>query len=311
VNDTEQLIKEALGKLAERTPHPGPTLNALRRKHKRQRNNIFLIATAGVAAVAVLIFAGVIASDRYTPPTGNDAAAALVPGTGQGVVALKYSPHWLPEGFAETLRAANPDGTTARVWTTANAPQVDAPRIELDSGLDYRGGLAEWQDAAVRGLKARVQVSGTSAVVEWKAQDTLVVQVVGVTDPKETALRVADSVRADSNVTFQAPFRVKDKHANEFKGTSPGDWSARLSPAPVDVTVSSATPDFTGKKTSPVTVRGRQGVVLFDGRAVAVQEGGVWISATSTGDKSVEDLVAAINDVTMTPNVDTGWIGKK
>jgi hypothetical protein len=312
VNDTEQLIKEALGKLAERTPHPGPTLNALRRKRKRH-GNVFFIATAGIAAVAVLIFAGVIASDRYTPPNSNDAAAALIPGNGQSV-ALKYSPHWLPDGFVETLRAAN-EGTTARVWVpsdaSADAPLVDGPQVQVSSGTVYVSAPAGWQDTTVRGLKARVQEHAGRAIVEWKAQVTLVVQVSGMDRLKETALRVADSVRADSNATFQAPFKVKDEQANEFRGTGPGDWSARLSPAPVDVTVSSRMPDLTGKQTAPVTVRGKQGVLL-EGHVVVVQEGNLWISAQSTvPGKPVEDLVATVNDVQIASNFDTGWIRKR
>jgi hypothetical protein len=314
VNDTEQLIKEALGKVAERTPHPGPTLNALRRKRKRNHRNVFLIATAGMAAVAVLIFAGVIAGDKYTPPRGNDAAAVLMSGNGQNV-ALKYAPHWLPDGFVETLRAANDDGTTTRVWMLPDAPanplSGDGPRVQLSSGTKYADGTDGWQDATVRGLKARVKEFAGQAVVEWKAQVTLVVQVGGLDRLKETALRVADSVRADSNAVYQAPFKVKDKHANAFHGTGPDDWTAQLSPAPVDVTVLSRAPDLSGKQTAPVTVRGKQGV-LVDGREVLVQEGGLWITAMSIEPgKTVDDLVATVNDVEIAPGLDTGWIRKK
>ncbi|RAS69129.1 hypothetical protein C8D87_1021207 [Lentzea atacamensis] len=313
MNDTEQLIKEALGKVAERTPHPGPTLNALRRKRKRHHRNVFLIATAGMAAVAVLIFAGVIASDKYTPPRGNDAAAVLMSGNGQNV-ALKYVPHWLPDGFVETFRAADNDGTT-RVWmlsdATANPLSGDGPRVQLSSGTNHADGPDGWQDATVRGLKARVKEFAGQAVVEWKAQVTLVVRVSGLDGLRETALRVADSVRADSNAVYQAPFKVKDKHANAFHGTSPDDWTAQLSPAPVDVTVFSRAPDLSGKQTAPVTVRGKQGVLL-EGREVLVQEGGLWIAAMSTEQgKTVDDLVATVNDVEIAPDLDTGWIRKK
>jgi hypothetical protein len=311
VNDTEQLIKEALGQLAERTPHPGPTLNALRRKRKRQRNNIFLIATAGMAAVVVLIFAGVIASDRYTPPNPNDAAAALVPDNATG--ALKYQPHWLPTGFTETLRAAH-DGKTTRVWVPsdapADAPQIDGPNIQLSSGQGYGGRADGWQDTTVRGLNARVQVNGSTAIVEWKAQETLVVQVQDVGDSRDTALRVADSVRADSNATFQAPFKLKDRQADVFSGSSPGDWRAKISAEPIEVTVTSRAPFAFGTQTSPVAVRGKTGTV--DGSTVWVQEGDLWIRATSLEPgKSVDELVAAVNDVELASNVDTGWIRKK
>ncbi|SFR10707.1 hypothetical protein SAMN04488564_103452 [Lentzea waywayandensis] len=311
MNDTEQLIKDALGQLAERTPHPGPTLNALRRKRKRQRNNIFLIATAGMAAVVVLIFAGVIASDRYAPPNANDAAAALTPG---GTGSLKYQPHWLPDGFAEALRAAH-DGSTARVWVPADAspeaPHADGPRIQLASGQSYEGGTSQWQDTTVRGLKARVQVNGGTAVVEWKAQDTLFVQVQDVGDPRETAMRVADSVRADSDTNFQAPFTWKGKSADEFSGSSPSDWRAKATVAEIEVGVTSRTPNYSGAPTTPVTARGKQGVVV-DGRVVAVQEGSLWITAISYGaTKPVDELVAAVNAVEIASNFDTGWIRKK
>ena len=311
MNDTEQLIKDALGQLAERTPHPGPTLNALRRKRKRQRNNLFLIATAGMAAVVVLIFAGVVASDRYTPPNPNDAAAALVPGNATG--ALKYQPHWLPAGFTETLRAAH-DGKTTRVWVPseapADAPQSDGPNIQLSSGQGYAGRADGWQDTTVRGLSGRVQMNGGTAIVEWKAQETLVVQVQDVGDPRATALRVADSVRADSNATFQAPFKLKGRQADVFSGSSPGDWRAKISAEPIEVTVTSRAPSSFGTQSTPVTVRGKNGIV--EGSTVWVQEGGLWISAVSLEPgKPVDELVAAVNDVELASNVDTGWIRKK
>ncbi|RDI33284.1 hypothetical protein [Lentzea flaviverrucosa] len=313
MNDTEQLIKEALGQLAERTPHPGPTLNALRRKRKRQRNNIFLIATAGMAAVVVLIFAGVVASDRYTPPNPNDAAAALVPGNATG--ALKYQPHWLPEGYVETFRSVH-DGKALRAWVPVSAP-ADAygggPSIALSSGEAHPGISAKWRDVTVRGLKARMQVSGERAVVEWKAQDTLSVLVDRVTDPETTARRVADSVRADSNAIFEAPFKVRGNQPTVFSGTSPVAWSATFSPGrgPFEVTVSKRKPEFGSAPTTPVTVRGKQGVVV-GGATVAVQEGDLWITATShPADKPDDEIVAVVNDVELASNVDTGWIRTK
>ncbi|MET9232026.1 hypothetical protein [Lentzea sp. NPDC003310] len=312
MNDTEQLIKEALGQLAERTPHPGPTLNALRRKRKRQRNNIFLIATAGVAAVAVLVFGGLVASDRYAPPLPNDAAAALTP---SAPGALKYQPHWLPDGFVETFRSAN-DGSTERGWVPANAPADGyggGPSVTLSSGQGSSSQIGEWRDVTVRGLKARVQASGEQAVVEWKAQDVLVVRVDRVADPEGTALRVADSVRADSNAVFEAPFKVKGKPAVVFSGTSPGEWNARYSPGrgPFEVTVGKSKPETGDAPSVPVEVRGKQGVIVGGGTLV-VQEGDLWITVSSSpADKPDAEIVAMANDVEIASNVDTGWIRKK
>ncbi len=307
MNDTEQLIKEALGKLAERTPHPGPTLNALRRKRKRNRS-VFMIATVGMAAAVVLIFAGVIASDRYSPPNGGDAAAALMPGKGD--VVLKYQPHWLPEGFVEGFRGVD-GGSVVRTWVPADAPETaaagDGPSIRVSSGMSVAE-TTGFDEVIVRGLKGRIQVIEQlqAAEVEWKAQDTLVVSVSGFGDARETALRVADSVRADAKVVYQPAFRLDDKPASEMGGIGPQDWFARMSMHPALIQVSPRTPQFDGTQT-PLTVRGKPGFLAHGN--VAVQDGNVWIVAT--GDRPVDELVKAVNEVELVPNLDTSWVRKK
>lgn len=301
MNDTEQRIKEALGLLAERTPHPGPTLNALKRKRKRQRNNIFLIATAGVAAVAVLVFGGLIASDRYAPPLPNDAAAALVQDDGTGVP-FKYAPHWLPDGFVESLRATNTAPT--RVWGPAGATPYSNPSVVIRAHgemPDVRG----WDPARVRGLEAWVQVRGDAATVVWKAQDVLDVSVNGVGGAREVALRVAESVRADAKITHTPPFKLEGRYAELVRGTAPDSWHSSLAWNAVSVQVATAKPELPAPN-EPVTVRGKQGV--RNGNTVAVQDGGLWISATAS-DWS-EELVELVNKVEIVDRPDTGWIGK-
>ncbi|MEU3649686.1 hypothetical protein AB0E59_40385 [Lentzea sp. NPDC034063] len=307
MNDTEQLIKDALGQLAERTPHPGPTLNALRRKRKRQRNNVFLIATAGMAAVVVLIFAGVIASDRYTPPNPNDAAAALVPGGATG--ALKYSPHWLPEGYGEVYRGVL-NGERAYVPAGAQGyPFTDGGPLTRLFKSKSQPDTSGWEQTTVRGLKAWIhtkqgQSAGLTAELVWQAQDWLSVTVRGTDDVKQTALRVAESVRADSKVTHQAPFTSKGQEATEVWGSSPGDWGAQLMADPLVVQVTTRSPGLTGG--SPIAVRGKQGV-LVDG-VVAVLDGPVWV--TVRGGASTDDLVKTANEVQLASSPDMGWIGK-
>ncbi|MCX2950495.1 hypothetical protein [Lentzea sp. NEAU-D7] len=309
MNDTEQLIKEALGQLAERTPHPGPTLNALRRKRKRQRNNIFLIATAGMAAVVVLIFAGVIASDRYTPPNQNNAAAALVGDDQVSRLPLKYSPHWLPEGYGEVYRGLL-DGERAYVPTGAQGyPFTDGGPLTKLGKSKSKPDTTGWDEVSVRGLKAWVrteqgQSPGLTARLVWEAQDWLSVTVRGTDDVKQTALRVAESVRADSKVVHRPPFVLKGMEATEVWGSSPGDWGAQLAEDPLVVQVSTRSPGLSGG--APVTVRGKQGVQV-DG-AVAVLDGSVWV--TVRGAASPEELVRTANDVELSPSPDTSWIGR-
>jgi hypothetical protein len=311
VNDTEQLVKEALGKLAERTPHPGPTLNALRRKPKRHRN-VFMISVAGMAAVAVLIFAGVIASDRYAPPTPNDAAAALVPGNGQ-TVALKYAPHWLPPGFVENFRGTNDQ--VSRVWVPGGSkgyPYTDGgPMIAIGTSSELPDVTSGWDEVTVRGLKAWVRTSqgqsaGQTAHVVWKAQDILNVEVRGVDDVRTDALRVAESVRADTKLVHQPTFKLDGKFADHMWGTTPAVWTAMLNwKDQISVHLSPQMPDLTGAPET-VRVRGNDGFRIGNTLAVAYDGRWLWASAESYSDQ----LVEALNKVQLVDSPDTSWVGK-
>ncbi|GHH60881.1 hypothetical protein [Lentzea cavernae] len=307
MNDTEQRIKEALGLLAERTPHPGPTLNALRRKRKRQRNNIFLIATAGMAAVVVLIFAGVVASDRYAPPNPNDAGAALVVEQ-PSRLPLKYAPHWLPEGYGEVYRGLL-DGERAYVPAGAQGyPFTNGGPLTRIFKSKAKPDTTGWDEVSVRGLKAWIhtqqgQSPGLTAELVWEAQDWLHVTVRGTDDVRQTATRVAESVRADAKVAHTPPFTLNGQEATEVWGSSPGDWGAQFKKDPLVVQVSTRSPGITG---TPVTVRGTQGIQA-DG-AVAVLDGSVWV--TVQGAASVEELVKTANDVQLASTPDTSWIGR-
>ncbi|MFS8096397.1 hypothetical protein LFM09_04585 [Lentzea alba] len=316
MNDTEQLIKEALGKLAERTPHPGPTLNALRRKRKRQRNNIFLIATAGVAAVAVLIFTGLVASSRYQPLDGDNAAAALMPDkAGAQTVALKYAPHWLPNGFVETHRVVgeqvqrdySPKGSVGNPLEKPAQPRVTVRTIgKLPDDRSM------FQEVGVRGLQAWVQTfqdPGRGAVAElfWKAQDVLNVTVSGLDNARQVALQVADSVRADSKLTYLPAFRLDDKPANEIWGTSGYDWTARWAGEKYGVTVSTSQPQKTDGE--PVTVRGKQGAVVEQGTVVVRDSSGFWITATAEKADTAVDVANRVQ-LQIQPSPDTVWLGQ-
>ncbi|GAB2855590.1 hypothetical protein [Lentzea nigeriaca] len=309
MNDTEQLVKDALGKLAERTPHPGPTLNALRRKRKRHRN-VFMIAAAGMAAVAVLIFAGVIASDRYSPPSGNDAAAALMPNNGQSI-ALRYAPHWLPDGFVENFRGTHEQ--VSRAWVPKGAkgyPFDDGgPAVIIGTSAEMPD-TNGWDSVTVRGLKAWARTGAgqsrdATAHVVWKAQDILNVEVRGVPDARTVALRVAESVRADPKLTHQPAFKLDGRFADHMWGTKPGEWESMTNwRNQVSVHVSPVAPALAGES-YPIRVRGKDG--FRTGNTVSVLDGGAWIWASA---ESYSDLVLeAVNKVELVPSPDTSWIG--
>lgn len=316
MNDTEQLIKDALGKLAERTPHPGPTLNALRRKRKQQRNNIFLIATAGMAAVAVLIFAGVIASDRYTPPSHNDAAAALMPTSGQAV-AIKYTPHWLPTGYVETFRSVGDE--TTRVWVPASIKDNDPTQQTGDERVSLRNvkslpDLGGWLETSIRGgLKAWVrtvqgQSPGVTTEVMWQAQDVLSVSVRGDGNGQDTAIRVADSVRADAKLSYLAPFSLDGRPASDIWGSTLNRWTAQWRSEKFVVTLATNAPAQTSG--TPVNVRGKQGAIVPSG-ALVVQDSGLWLTVSGEG-QSTDSLLDTATRVSMQhmDHPDTNWIGK-
>jgi hypothetical protein len=262
-----------------------------------------------MAAVVVLIFAGVIASDRYTPPNANDAAAALVVDQQATRLPLKYSPHWLPEGYGEVYRGLL-NGERAYVPAGAQGyPFTDGgplTRIAKSKGQPDTSG---WEETTVRGLKAWIhtkqgQSAGLTAELVWQAQDWLSVTVRGTDDVKTTATRVAESVRADSKVVHKPPFTLKGEEATEVWGSSPGDWGAQLMKDPLVVQVSTRSPGLTGG--TPITVRGKQGVEV-DG-AVAVLDGSVWV--TVRGAAPLGELVKTANDVQLVSSPDTSWIGK-
>ena len=316
MNDTEQLIKDALGKLAERTPHPGPTLNALRRKRKRQRNNVFLIATAGMAAVAVLIFTGLVASSRFQPLNSDDAGALLMPDKATGnTVALKYAPHWLPDGFVESHRTVgdhvertySPKGSAGNPMEKPGQRRVTVRTIgELPA---ERG---TFEEVSVRGLQAWVKafddpVQGSVAEVFWKAQDVLNVAVRGVADARTVALRVADSVRADPKLTYLPAFRLDDKPSTEIWGTSAYEWTANWSGEKHGVMVSTSQPPKIDG--DAVTVRGKPGAVVRQGTVVVRDSSGFWITATAG---TTEQAVGAANRVQLqiVPSPDTIWLGQ-
>ncbi|MFD5830257.1 hypothetical protein [Lentzea sp. NPDC060358] len=314
MNDTEQLIKDALGKLAERTPHPGPTLNALRRKRKQQRSNIFLIATAGVAAVAVLIFAGIIASDRYTPPATDNAAAALMP-AGQGVE-IRYTPHWMPAGYVETFRSVGDE--TTRVWVAAADREKDPTQQTGDARVSLRNlkalpDLSGWLETTVRGLKGWVrtgqgQSPGATTEVVWQAQDVLSVSVRGQADGQATAMRIADSVRSDARARYLAPFSLDGRPASDIWGSALNRWTSQWRSEQFVVTLSTTAPAKTGG--TPVAVRGKQGALVGHGQLV-VQDSGLWLTVAGESE-STEALVSTANRVSVQhmDHPDTDWIGK-
>ncbi|TWP53241.1 hypothetical protein FKR81_04530 [Lentzea tibetensis] len=310
MNDTEQLIKEALNRQADRAPHPGPTLSALRRPaRRRSRSSLFLTVGTAVAAAAVLFAAGVLVGKGPSPDNG---AAALLPTTTPSASThVKFSPGWLPDGFVEVYRSAGPDGIV-RVWTTepsADPPFATAkPMVSLSVDGNPEG-FETWEQVALaNGATGYVQVTqgqtGPGATIVWRAPDVLRVTVRGVPDVRATAVQIAGAVQPDDKSVVRSAVEYQGLSLPRVWGASPSRWTSEIRVDPFTAQVSTDPPDLTGGK--PVDVRGKQGTYV-PGKYVAVLDRGVWL--TVTGQLTEGQLVKIANDIKIDPKPGYDWIG--
>ncbi|GAB3909309.1 hypothetical protein GCM10029964_110660 [Kibdelosporangium lantanae] len=107
-NPTEELIKAAMAKQAERAPHPGPVINALRQPRRRTRRMWpLVIALVGTAAVAVAIAIPALRTVKALEP-------AVPP---KLRIPIAYTIGALPDGFYEFKRTSDLNSTNqGRVW---------------------------------------------------------------------------------------------------------------------------------------------------------------------------------------------------
>ncbi|MEO6089822.1 MAG: hypothetical protein ABIQ18_42610, partial [Umezawaea sp.] len=92
--NTDDLIREALFKQADRAPAPGPTLAALRRPQRRRRAPLFIavaVTAAVLAAIALTVTRPVV--ETAPPATSTTAPAPSAPSLD---ARLRYRPDWLP-----------------------------------------------------------------------------------------------------------------------------------------------------------------------------------------------------------------------
>ncbi|GLZ29899.1 hypothetical protein Lesp02_20890 [Lentzea sp. NBRC 105346] len=310
MNDTEQLISDALKRQAERAPHPGPTLARLRRPaRRRSRSSLFLMVGTAVAAAAVLFTAGVIVGRGPSP---DDGAAALLPTTAPAQTHLKYSPGWLPDGFVEVYRSAGPEGIV-RAWTSqpsANQPfATGQPMVSLSLDGGSPAGYETWEQVQLPGATGYVQVadgqSGKAATVVWKALDLLTVTVRGFADVKATALQFAGSVKPDEKSAVKSALEYHGMSLPRVWGASPSKWTSEIRVEPFTAQVSTEKPDLTGGR--PVEVRGKQGTYV-PGRFVAVFDHDVWVVVL--GDLDEGQLVKIAGDLKVDAKPDFSWIGR-
>jgi hypothetical protein len=223
MNRTEELIREALVRQAERRPRPDAVVAVLRRERPRRRTRAVLVTAAAAAVVAVAVPLAVqrMAVPTEGPPPDPVRATTNSPAPATGP-AMRYTAGWLPDGFVERYRALGAHDMQLRSWAdgpvTAEPPRFarETPYISLHV---HTAGEPGWADTAqaIADAQNRATVQGhpgmfttdlsTIAKLIWMpAPGTfLVVYLVNVPDAHQAALRVAGSVRADDGTAGVRP----------------------------------------------------------------------------------------------------------
>jgi hypothetical protein len=229
---TEDLLRQAMQRQAERAPDPDRVRAALpQRAARRTRRRYGSVAGGLVAAAALTAFAvPVLAFDDA--PTGGGAgpgapaspsasADAGVP-PAPAAVDLRYRPTWLPAGLTERSRTVpigpgNGYDGPVRIWKRANAAAgFDMGGSRLEFGVvAARNGTDPFDDGGevvdVNGRQGRL--SGTVAgdgksSVHWLIDPQTVIFIhnveAGVSDTD--LLKIARSVQAD---TGQVPVPMR------------------------------------------------------------------------------------------------------
>jgi hypothetical protein len=337
---TEEMIKQAFDKQAGRAgDHRRVLAEVTRRTSSRRRIGALgiVLLTAGVAAAVVtpvVLFSG----GSLGPPAPDDPAQASAETVPPGTPVLKYQPAWLPEKATEQYRMSDPGGKLARGWKVAGTagPKSDSLinlTLEKATGLPDRSDFPmERTSVDINGVQGQLLDRGAgatdfdrSAFVEWMVApgERLTVRVDRMADTKDVVLRIAQSVRPDGNaavvrnVSFGwLPAGVTE---GEFQvsGTKPTDVAV-LTVAPGDHHVTARIDrnkpgSDTPGASSPVTVRGKQGVYIaateLSGEVRAPLDNGLWLAVLGRVPKA--DLVKIADTMKISPDVQYPWIGQR
>jgi hypothetical protein len=199
MNDTEELVKAALAKGAERAPHPGQIINALNARRPRRRRRSMLVAVIGTAAVIAAITVPIAARQSAEPTPPSPPATQDTPPPAAVAIPMKYKVADLPPDYVERIRSADyGGGAQMRGWRTSKDwtiyLSVHTRRSPSWSSVTRRSN----EPVSISGTPGWViNYSGFTDVVFTPDKDTvIVVQAAGIS--------AANSVRPDG-VTVVSP----------------------------------------------------------------------------------------------------------
>ncbi|MCE7006124.1 hypothetical protein LWC34_25285 [Kibdelosporangium philippinense] len=319
MNETEELIKAALTKHVEGTPHPGPILNALSTRRRRVRPTLIAIIAAAAVAVGIALPIAMQKPEASAPPAHTP--MPVEPSKG---IKMRYVLQPLP-GFTERNRAASLDGSyQVRTWMKDICPQgkhgpecvaslsllmytakhpyfADTPQSQGDSVVIGAGQARVWVDARQTMAKLTLRPAGPDTVLHLSlfdpAGDTRrkiieLARTIGVdnTTAVQPALsfgwlpagftRTVVGVRGGSPSTAEPGIQAQPDNARA------GDVEARIVPKAVDEPGS-----------------GMLAVTLPDGRQVQIQ-------ASGSPRIPLDQLRRIAENLAVEPAPDLSWVGK-
>jgi hypothetical protein len=307
MTDTEELIKAALAKGAERAPHPGRVINALNSPPRRRIRGA-LIALIGAVVIGAAFTAPIVfrQSAEPMPP----AASELPPPVAE-TVALKYGVTHVPPGYGEIVREADiGGGQQHRGW------QNGQNLIHLSV---YTPRSPRWQWATLPTID-QVEIGRApgwvavgddtfTQVTFMPDQDTLVqVQVHGPPRSREKAIEVANSVRPDGVTTVVPPLSFGTmpprftRIAMSIRGSSPATGEAWLTASSDDA----MTPEVQARLVAKGSTKLHGWNVTVptpDGREIEL----VYNSDSKLSEQQALEIA---EDMTVGAKPDFSWLGK-
>ncbi|AXB46387.1 hypothetical protein [Amycolatopsis albispora] len=326
---TEELIRDALAKQADRAPHGDPIRYALAAERPSSRRGLVV----GVVAALVVTLA-LVATSLLAPST-----TAPVAGFAQRELAglpMRYDAGWLPDGYAETSRTSSYGHLQTRTWTSG--PATISLMVQVGGRNPvWTGDLADAPPAD------RVSVHGSPGAFErtddpdrvllsWlpKPDVRLGLLFTAVPGARSFAQRVAESVHESEDVLTPqfdlglAPERVEVTVGGSSPATATttvsdsgigGNWKeldAVIAPAPSDLPGGYEVP-VRGLRGTFVPFQPETGaalsVPLGDGRWLVLRtppaqygvQGPAWESA----------LVEVAEKIVLNSAVDFSWVGAR
>ncbi|MBP2322920.1 hypothetical protein JOF56_003305 [Kibdelosporangium banguiense] len=313
MTDTEELIKAALAKAANRAPHPGQIINALAKPRRRRRSLLVVVIGAAVVTAAITV---PIAFRQSAEPVLPAPPATTQPTPPPAVTAfpMRYTVTGLPPGFVERSRSADLDGGgQARSWSTDKDWSihlaVHTPRSPVWSSVT-RKGAEQILVGGAPGWVAGPSTGGFINVVFMPDQDTaIVVQASGGPDIRERAIKAANSVRPDgvAVVGQELSFGTLPAGLSRIRVSIQGS-----SPATGEAWTDASTTTDSGPPAIQARVVPRNATKLNGWNVVVPTPDGREIELVYSGGSQLSEPQARqiAEDMKVGPKPDFSWLGK-